>query len=129
MIQVFKKFGVTKEHIEKRLAHNMDATQPAELKQLGQIYNSLRDGMSKPSAWFDIEETAVQEDAALTEKIKNNNKPLDIGEFLLDLEKTDPDGLMDALQACNMSNIPVTKTGRQKVYDKYMEAKTDDGEN
>jgi len=54
MLEKFAGFGVTKELIEKRIQRRIDALTPALFVQLGKIYNSLRDGMSKPHEWFEI---------------------------------------------------------------------------
>lgn len=62
MLSMFAKFGVTKEHIETHVQRRVDAKTltPALLARLGRIYNSLKDGMSEASDWFDIE-TAKKE--------------------------------------------------------------------
>jgi hypothetical protein len=54
MLEAFAAFGVTKEHIEKRIQRRLEAIQPAQVVTLKKIYASLRDEMSKPSEWFDI---------------------------------------------------------------------------
>jgi len=59
MVSAFEPFGVTKEHIEKRIQRRLDAIQPAQVVQLKRIYASLRDDMSKASDWFEIEEVAA----------------------------------------------------------------------
>ncbi|WP_322092783.1 hypothetical protein [Paraburkholderia bannensis] len=53
MIEAFSPFGVTKEHIEKRIQRRLDAITPAQVVSLKRIYASLRDGMSDPSEWFE----------------------------------------------------------------------------
>jgi hypothetical protein len=55
MLEAFVPFGVTKDHIEKRIQRRLDAIQPAQVVMLKRIYASLRDDMSSPSDWFDIE--------------------------------------------------------------------------
>lgn len=59
MVAAFESFGVTKEHIEKRIQRRLDAIQPAQVVTLKRIYASLRDGMSAASEWFEIAEVAV----------------------------------------------------------------------
>jgi hypothetical protein len=54
MITAFAEFGVTKEHIEKRIQRRLDAITAAQVVSLKRIYASLRDDMSAPSEWFDI---------------------------------------------------------------------------
>lgn len=55
MLEAFSAFGVTKEHIEKRIQRRLDAIQPGQVVSLKRIYASLRDDMSTPAEWFDIE--------------------------------------------------------------------------
>ena len=58
MVEKFGKIGITKDMIEKRLRHRIDSTQPAEVVQLGNIYNSIQDGMAVVSDFFETESTA-----------------------------------------------------------------------
>ncbi|WP_407067031.1 hypothetical protein [Heyndrickxia faecalis] len=54
MLKVFKeKYRVTQEMIEDRLGYHADAFTEIDLVNLGKIYNSLQDGMSKVDDWFD----------------------------------------------------------------------------
>ena len=59
MVAAFDPFGVTKEHIEKRIQRRLDAIQPAQVVSLKRIYASLRDDMSTPADWFEIEDTGT----------------------------------------------------------------------
>lgn len=59
MLSAFEPFGVTKEHIEKRIQRRLDAIQPAQVVTLKRIYASLRDGMSAPSEWFEMADVAT----------------------------------------------------------------------
>ena len=52
----FAEFGVKPEQIEKRIQCHLEAMKPAQLANLGKIYNSLKDGMSKPEDWFQSED-------------------------------------------------------------------------
>ncbi len=54
LIEKFAAFGVTKDHLEKRIQRHLDSITPALVVNLGKIYNSLVDGMASPSEWFDI---------------------------------------------------------------------------
>lgn len=56
MVAAFEPFGVTKDHIEKRIQRRLDAIQPAQVVSLKRIYASLRDDMSVPADWFELEE-------------------------------------------------------------------------
>lgn len=53
MLELFLAFGATKEMLEKRIQRRMDSITPAQKVGLAKIYNSLKDGMSKPSDWFE----------------------------------------------------------------------------
>lgn len=53
MLDRFGKFGVSKEMIEKRIQRHITALTPGLAMQLKRIYNSLKDGMSQPTDWFD----------------------------------------------------------------------------
>lgn len=66
LLEAFAAFGVDKEAIEKKIQRRMDSILPAQVVSLGRIYNSLRDGMSKPGEWFDVsvEAPKVPEDVA-----------------------------------------------------------------
>ncbi len=73
LVDAFSPYSVTKEQIEKRIQRRLDTITPAQLIQLRKIYNSLKDGMSSPSDWFEVEQ---KPDAAATlkEKIKGKAK-------------------------------------------------------
>lgn len=57
MVDSFSAIGVTKDQIEKRLRHRIEATQAAEIIGLRRIYASIKDGMSTPADWFEAETT------------------------------------------------------------------------
>lgn len=54
LLSAFADFGVTREQIEKRIQRRIDAMTPAQLVQLGKIFNSLKDGMSAAGDWFEV---------------------------------------------------------------------------
>jgi hypothetical protein len=64
MLAAFGPFGVTKDHIEKRIQRRMDAIEPAQVVMLKRIYASLRDEMSTAAEWFDMGEAPPPADAA-----------------------------------------------------------------
>ena len=53
LCEVFGGFGVTQEMVEKKIQRRIDSITPAQIVSLRKIYNSLKDGMSKPSDWFE----------------------------------------------------------------------------
>jgi hypothetical protein len=62
MLTVFAgEFAVTKEMIEKRIQRHVDVITPALLVQLTKIYNSLKDGMSVVSDWFETDTPTMNE--------------------------------------------------------------------
>jgi len=71
MLERFKEIEVSQELIEKRLQHKTTAIVMSQLVELGKIYNSIKDGMSKRSDWFDVPSAKQDADATdLTEAIK-----------------------------------------------------------
>lgn len=54
LVQAFSVYGVNQAMIEARIQRNLDALQPANYVDLRKVYNSLKDGMSSVSTWFDM---------------------------------------------------------------------------
>ena len=67
MVEAFAAFDVTKEHIEKRIQRRIEAIQPAQVVSLKKVYASLRDGMSAPHEWFEIEPPTPEVPEAVTD--------------------------------------------------------------
>ncbi len=59
LVAKFAEYQVTPAQIEKRVQCHLNAIKPAQLATLGKIYNSIRDGMSKPADWFEPPEAAA----------------------------------------------------------------------
>ena len=53
MIVQFEKLGVTREMIEKRLSRSIDTMNATDLTDYVGIFNSLKDGQTKISDWFE----------------------------------------------------------------------------
>lgn len=53
MVDAFSAYKVTPEQIQKRLGRRLDSINAANIVQLKKIYQSLKDGMSKPEDWFE----------------------------------------------------------------------------
>lgn len=70
LVETFEGFGVTKRQIEKRIQRNLESITPAQFVRMREIYTSLRDGMSEPSDWFDMDEEPDSATAA-TENLKS----------------------------------------------------------
>lgn len=62
MLAAFGELGVSKEKIEGRLKHKIEATNETELVNLAKIFKSIRDGMAKPADFFDVAEAPKAED-------------------------------------------------------------------
>lgn len=54
LVDAFSSIGVSREAIEKRLGHRVDAIQPAQIIAFRKIYTSIKDGMSEPKDWFEL---------------------------------------------------------------------------
>ena len=70
LVQMFGKFGVTQDQIEKRLKKKVDAMSEDELAEYVGIYNSIKDKDSTAVSWFGTEERA----ADLTDAVNGINK-------------------------------------------------------
>lgn len=55
--EAFAEFGVTVPAIEKRIQRRFDTMTPGQMVNLRKIITSMRDAMSKPTEWFDMEPT------------------------------------------------------------------------
>lgn len=55
MVKKFAEYGVTKDLIEKRIQRRLDTITPALFLNLGKIYTSIKDGISSPPDWFDVQ--------------------------------------------------------------------------
>jgi hypothetical protein len=60
LTEKFAEYKVTTEQIEKRIQCRIQAMKPAQMASLGKIYNSLKDGMSKPEDWFETTSAAAK---------------------------------------------------------------------
>ena len=84
MVDAFKVYGVTKEMLEARIQRRLDSITPALMVNLGKIYNSLKDGMSTASEWFDIPKEPTKKTVskkgkdALKEKLEGDTKQGDL---------------------------------------------------
>jgi hypothetical protein len=58
-----ENFGVSKSQIEKRIQRRIDAITPAQMVNLRNIFNSLKDGMSSAEEWFEPEATTANNSA------------------------------------------------------------------
>lgn len=61
MVAAFAEHGVTKEMIERRLAHKLDAIIEAELVDLRAVYQSIKDGFAPREQYFELEPAKAEE--------------------------------------------------------------------
>jgi hypothetical protein len=71
------EYSITKEQIEKKIQRRLEAITQAQFLEMMRIYNSLRDGMSKPGEWFEVEEEAAPETTtdAIKAKLQKSAPP------------------------------------------------------
>lgn len=60
LLSAFDQFGITKEHLEKRLGHKIESTISPEIVTLRSIYKSIKDGMADRTQFFDISVPKVE---------------------------------------------------------------------
>jgi len=71
MVEKFQKdYGVTLSQIEARIQRRIESVTQAQFLSLGKIFNSLKDGMSKPADWFAATEAPAEEKQPETTKDK-----------------------------------------------------------
>ena len=128
VIEAFKKFGISKEQIEKKIQRRLESITPAQVLRLHKIHNSLKDGMSTPIDWFEVE---IQSKAKMPEEkeptpgkdpyeIKNGKAP----EMPQEPPKEEPNDTQanedSAPQAATASDKPkpagITKAQRGKLF-------------
>lgn len=76
MIQAFDRLGVTAAHIERWLEKPIGEILPDDFAELTSIYNSIKDGVSKASDWFESKAAGeVTTASAINEAIKAGPAP------------------------------------------------------
>lgn len=73
MVVAFNKFGVKIDVIEKRLGRKIDTMTTEDISEYIGIFNSLKDGNSSVSDWFDVKLNADKSDE-ITELIMTEDK-------------------------------------------------------
>lgn len=69
-----ENFNVTQEMIGKRYQCKFESLRPAQVVQLRTIYQSMKDGMSQPRDWFDIEPEKQVINSSVDDETFNNCK-------------------------------------------------------
>lgn len=70
----FSQLGVTTDQLERHMGHKIEETSANELFELVGIHNSIKEGSSKPSDWFESKMEANELSQALDEEINKNGK-------------------------------------------------------
>lgn len=74
MLDKFAAYGVTREMVQAKVQRHVETITPALMSQLARIYNSIKDGMSKPADWFEMgdpsPETPTTPPASRTDAVK-----------------------------------------------------------
>lgn len=66
ILSLFEPLGVKKDHLEQRLGNRLDAAQPGQVMKLWRIYNSIADGSTAASDWFDMAGAAPKQEGKPT---------------------------------------------------------------
>lgn len=75
LVNKFADVGVTKKEIEDRIGRSVDELIHTEIAELGNIYNSIKEGVVKKSQFFGDPEPQNTPDAqSLTDKLKSKSK-------------------------------------------------------
>jgi len=75
LVRAFSEFSVTRDMIEARIGHKIEAISEFEVADLRKIYNALRDGMGDREDYFDITGTLASKTAALKDKLAAKKGP------------------------------------------------------
>lgn len=90
LLEAFAGLSVTKDQIEKRIQRRIDAITAAQIVSLRKIYNSLKDGMSTPPDWFEVENGQTEQPKTGVEAAKEALKKAEIEKEVLVTEETPP---------------------------------------
>lgn len=72
MVKGFDNLGVNKEMIETRISHSVETINLEELIELGKIFNSVKDGMTKRQDWFKFEQEKSETSQNLNDRLGDN---------------------------------------------------------
>lgn len=74
LVEAFSSLGVSREAIENRLGHRIDAIQPAQILSFRKIYTSIKDGMSEPKDWFELSAAVSADPSTPSEPVEASPK-------------------------------------------------------
>ncbi len=138
LIKKFDAYQVSKEMIEKRIQRRIDAITPALMASLGKVYNSLKDGMSKPADWFEVPDgmadkinkgvnPSTKEEAPQVESKPGSNESsavieaMSVADLKKEIEALSEGDKIAALQSAGFTNMPTAKNDLQKILLAYSE--------
>lgn len=98
LLQLFAEVGVTKEMIEIRLGHKIEAIDATELADMRQIYLSIQDGMSTRSKWFAFSDDDAPIDDSDIDKAESDLRSAKTKEEMLKIYNSLTDGEKRALK-------------------------------
>jgi hypothetical protein len=75
LVNKFGALGVSRKALEGKIQRRLEAITPALVVNLGKIYNSIKDGMSAPIDWFEIEPAEEKQGAARTASVRDKLAP------------------------------------------------------
>jgi hypothetical protein len=61
LVEAFAELGISAPQIEARIQRRLDAIRPAQVVALRKIFTSLKDGMSEPLDWFEVNRPPLAE--------------------------------------------------------------------
>lgn len=70
LLRAFKSVGVSREMIERRIGHMIAEIDSEEIIELGKIFNSIKDGISKRADWFEFSKAESGLASDLNELVK-----------------------------------------------------------
>lgn len=94
MLEKFSEVGVSRPMIEKRIQRSVDSISPALMVNLGRIYTSIRDGVAKPTDFFEHDDGTVGEAPAVATGIAGAKERLKKAKPIADADATPPDNLL-----------------------------------
>jgi hypothetical protein len=71
LVNKFGALGVSRKALEGKIQRRIEAITPALVVNLGKIYNSIKDGMSAPGDWFEIEQVEEKPGATRTASVRD----------------------------------------------------------
>ncbi len=77
LIATFEAVGVSKAMLEKKIGHRIEAIQPAEFVNLGNIYNSIKDGFGKPTDYFEPVALPPKSPAEILKPVKGSGEKVE----------------------------------------------------